>query len=81
MSTGVSLNINQMFETMSTSLSNKAEALNKQMNDLSTKDELSQEQMLDLQFQIGQYNAMLEMVSTVTKSLVDECKQVAQRAS
>ena len=70
-----------MFETMSTSLSNKAEALNKQMNDLSTKDELSQEQMLDLQFQIGQYNAMLEMVSTVTKSLVDECKQVAQRAS
>ncbi len=78
---GVSLNINQMFETMSTSLSNKAEALNKQMNDLSTKDELSQEQMLDLQFQIGQYNAMLEMVSTVTKSLVDECKQVAQRAS
>ena len=81
MSTGVSLNINQMFETMSTSLSNKAEALNKQMNDLSTKDELSQEQMLDLQFQIGQYNAMLEMVSTVTKSLVDECKQIAQRAS
>ena len=78
---GVSLNINQMFETMSTSLSNKTEALNKQMNDLSTKDELSQEQMLDLQFQIGQYNAMLEMVSTVTKSLVDECKQVAQRAS
>ena len=37
--------------------------------------------MLDLQFQVGQYNAMLEMVSTVTKSLVDECKQVAQRAS
>lgn len=78
---GVSLNINQMFETMSTSLSNKAEGLNAKMTELSQGDELSQEQMLDLQFQIGQYNAMLEMVSTVTKSLVDECKQVAQRAS
>ena len=81
MSTGVSLNINQMFETMTNSLSTKAADLNSKMTELSQGDELSQEQMLDLQFQVGQYNAMLEMVSTVTKSLVDECKRVAQRAS
>lgn len=81
MSTGVSLNINQMFETMTNSLSTKAADLNSKMTELSQGDELSQELMLDLQFQVGQYNAMLEMVSTVTKSLVDECKQVAQRAS
>ena len=72
MSTGVSLNINQMFETMTNSLSTKAADLNSKMTKLSQGDELSQEQMLDLQFQVGQYNAMLEMVSTVTKSLVDE---------
>ena len=77
----VSLNINQLFQGMTDSLSVKANDLNAQINVLSDGKTLSQEQMLDLQFQVGQYNAMLEMVSTVTKSLVDECKQIAQRAS
>ena len=77
----VSLNINQLFQGMTDSLSVKANDLNAQINELSDGKPLSQEQMLDLQFQVGQYNAMLEMVSTVTKSLVDECKQIAQRAS
>lgn len=77
----VSLNINQLFQGMTDSLSVKANDLNAQINELSDGKTLSQEQMLDLQFQVGQYNAMLEMVSTVTKSLVDECKQIAQRAS
>lgn len=77
----VSLNINQLFQGMTDSLNVKANDLNTKINELSDGKELSQEQMLDLQFQVGQYNAMLEMVSTVTKSLVDECKQIAQRAS
>jgi type III secretion protein F len=36
--------------------------------------------MLKMQFMVGQYNAMLEATSSVTKSLVDESKQMAQRS-
>lgn len=51
------------------------------MNDLSQKDSLDTTDMLALQFEVGQYNAMLEATSTITKSLTDEAKQIAQRAS
>lgn len=44
-------------------------------------DELDQGTMLQVQFEVGQYNAMLEMVSTVSKSLTDMMKTLAQRSS
>ena len=48
---------------------------------LDAETEIGQAQMLQLQFEIGQYNAMLEMVSTVSKSLTDMMKTLAQRSS
>ena len=38
-----------------------------------------QTEMLNIQFYMGQYNALLEMTSTVSKSLTDMMKTLAQR--
>lgn len=75
------LNINDMFSRMTEQISSKSTDLMSKMNDLSQKDSLDTTDMLALQFEIGQYNAMLEAISTITKSLTDEAKQIAQRAS
>ena len=37
--------------------------------------------MLMIQFEIGQYNAMVEMLSSISKSLTDMMKTLAQRSS
>ncbi|MBF0201774.1 MAG: type III secretion protein, partial [Desulfamplus sp.] len=37
-------------------------------------------QMLELQFQMGKFNAMVEATSSVTKGLTDTAKTLAQRA-
>ena len=75
------LNINDMFSRMTEQISSKSTDLMSKMNDLSQKDSLDTTDMFALQFEIGQYNAMLEATSTITKSLTDEAKQIAQRAS
>ncbi|HJD98155.1 EscF/YscF/HrpA family type III secretion system needle major subunit [Mailhella massiliensis] len=36
---------------------------------------------MSLQFEIGQYNTLMEALSTVTKSMTDMMKSLAQRAS
>ena len=46
-----------------------------------SKNEVTEMDMLDMQFKIGRYNMLLEATSTITKSLTDEAKQIAQRAS
>ena len=48
---------------------------------ISQGTELDQGTLLKLQFQVGQYNAMLEMASTISKSLTDMMKTLAQRSS
>ena len=50
-------------------------------NSESATSSISQEQMLLIQFEIGQYNAMVEMLSSVSKSLTDMMKTLAQRSS
>ena len=42
---------------------------------------LYQTEMLNVQFYMGQYNALLEMTSTISKSLTDMMKTLAQRSS
>ncbi len=74
-------NINQMFENTLQGVSTKGTELNAKMAELSAGDELSNEQMISLQFEIGQYNTLMEALSTVTKSMTDMMKSLAQRAS
>ena len=74
-------NISQMFENSLQSISTKCSDLNAKMEELSNGEELSNEQMISLQFEIGQYNALMEALSTVTKSMTDMMKSLAQRSS
>ena len=49
--------------------------------DATANSSLYQTEMLTMQFYMGQYNAILEMVSSVSKSLTDMMKTLAQRTS
>ena len=49
------------------------------MDQISASGEVDQMQLLELQFAMGQYNAKLETISSVTKSIQDMLKSLAQR--
>lgn len=78
---GVELSVGQMFQQMTDQIQTRSANLMAEMNTLLSKDEINPEDMLMIQFEMGQYNALLEATSTITKSLVDEAKQLAQRTS
>lgn len=79
MSEGV--NINALFSKVYESISTQGKSLTDSMDALSNGAQLNDQDLLKMQFQVNQYNTMLEMASTVSKALVDEAKQIAQRAS
>lgn len=75
------LNVSKMFSDFQTAIAEKGNKIQKDMDAItSSGSELGQEQMLQMQFEINQYNTMLETVSTISKSLTDEAKQLAQRS-
>ena len=78
------LNVNELFNTCLGNLNELGEDLQTamtQMSSLKSTDDNYQTAMLQMQFYIGQYNAILEMVSSVSKSLTDMMKTLAQRTS
>lgn len=79
MTDSVGFSINSMFDRVSETIAKKGEELNTTLNGMG--DEISDQDMLKMQFQLNQYNTMLEMASTVSKALTDEAKQIAQRAN
>ena len=79
MTDAVGFNINTMFDRVAETIAKKGEELNTTLNGMG--DEISDQDMLKRQFQLNQYNTMLEMASTVSKALTDEAKQIAQRAN
>ncbi len=74
-------NVSQMFENTLQGISTKGSDLNTKMAELANGEELSNEQMISLQFEVGQYNTLMEALSTVTKSMTDMMKSLAQRSS
>lgn len=80
-STTPGMNLNDLFNTGTDAIAKKGQDLQTKMTDLLASGEASPEQMLDLQFEVGQYNAMMESLSTVTKSMTDMLKSLAQRTS
>lgn len=58
----------------------KGKALQAKMEALLSQETVSPEQMMQIQFEMGQYNATLEALSSVTKSLTDMLKSLSQRA-
>lgn len=79
MTDSVGFNINTMFERVADTIAAKGDELNTTLNGMGY--EISDQDMLKMQFQLNQYNTMLEMASTVSKALTDEAKQIAQRAN
>lgn len=73
--------INAMFEKVSDTIAAAGKDLNAKIESMGSAETLSQEEMLQMQFQVNMYNTLLETASTVSKSLTDEAKQLAQRAS
>ncbi len=68
------------FNNASASLSTEADNIMNKMDTLiASEDGISQEDLLTIQFEMGQYNAKLEALSTMTKSIQDMLKTLAQR--
>ena len=73
------LNVNELFNSGLDSISKKGQALQTKMNEMLSQDQVSPEDMMALQLGVGQYNAMMESLSSVTKSMTDMMKSLAQR--
>ena len=73
------LNVNELFNSGLDSIGKKGQALQTKMNEMLSQDQVSPEDMMALQFEVGQYNAMMESLSSVTKSMTDMMKSLAQR--
>ncbi len=75
-------NIQDVFQYVADAIQVKGEGVRSQMENIKTTDgKINDQEMLKLQYQIGTYNTLLETVSTVTKALTDEAKQLAQRSA
>ena len=72
--------IRSAFENLQTKTSTAAKRLNEEIKQSLSGDDLDPMQMLDLQFKMGKFNAMVEATSSVTKGLTDTAKTLAQRA-
>lgn len=73
------IDIGQLFQNATNGLSQDGQALQAKMDQISASGEVDQMQLLELQFAMGQYNAKLETISSVTKSIQDMLKSLAQR--
>ncbi len=61
-------------------LSKQADSIMSEMDRISTLSSTEQTtEMIKLNFQIGQYNSMVEMCSSLTKDLTDSLKSIAQK--
>lgn len=76
MEIGGGVNISRLFERAIETVQVRGQEMSDKMDSMK---ELSNEDMLKMQFALGQYNTLIEATSSVTKSLVDEAKNVAQR--
>lgn len=73
------IDVGQLFQNATNGLSRDGQALQAKMDEISASGEVDQMELLELQFAMGQYNAKLETISSVTKSIQDMLKSLAQR--
>ncbi|MDR1309671.1 MAG: type III secretion protein [Deltaproteobacteria bacterium] len=78
--TAVAGNIGQIFKDGISGIGSQSKKIEDMMSKaMNNTGGVSQEEMLNLQFQMGQYNALIESISSVTKSMTDMLKNLAQR--
>ncbi len=73
------INLGAMFHNATSGLEKDGQALQSKIDQLSSKETVDQKDLLEMQFAMGQYNAKLEAMSSITKSLQDMLKSLAQR--
>lgn len=73
------INIGAMFSKATAGLDRDGKTLQSKIDAISSKGEVSQTELLQLQYAMGQYNAKLETLSSVLKSIQDMLKSLAQR--
>ena len=72
--------IQYVFEDLSKKVTDAGGDLNVQISDALSGGEVDPIKMLELQFNMGRYNAMVEATSSVVKGLTDTAKTLAQRS-
>ncbi|WP_461211052.1 EscF/YscF/HrpA family type III secretion system needle major subunit [Desulfocurvus sp. DL9XJH121] len=80
MAVTANVKINKMFDDMTTQLSQAANSVKDKIDKAIKAGDLDPMKMLQVQFQMGNYNALVEAASSVTKGLTDTAKTLAQRA-
>lgn len=73
------IDVGQLFRNATDGLARDGAALQAKMDQISSDGEIDQTRLLEMQFAMGQYNAKLETISSVTKSIQDMLKSLAQR--
>lgn len=74
-------NVNAAFSSIMQAIQSRENELSASMSKLEGSEQISDQDMLKLQFQVNQYNVFLETASTITKALTDQAKQLAQRSN
>ena len=74
-------NVNAAFSSIMQAIQSRENELAASMSKLEGSEQISDQDMLKLQFQVNQYNVFLETASTITKALTDQAKQLAQRSN
>lgn len=73
------MDISSMFTKGFTSVVTEGETLKKDIETLSSNKGLNQADLLKIQYRLGMYNAKVEALSSITKSLLETVKSLAQR--
>ncbi len=79
MSVNTGMDIGQLFQNGTSGLASDGADLQAKMDAISQSGSVDQVELLELQYAMGQYNAKLETISSVTKSIQDMLKSLAQR--
>ena len=72
-----------MIKTGMDNMSEKAEQLKEKMANISSLDSTEDQQaaLLEMQFEMGQYNAVMELTANLVKSLSESIKSISQKVS
>ena len=73
------IDVGQFFKNATDGIAADGTALQQKMEQIRSSGTIDQTQLLEMQFAMGQYNAKLEAISTMTKSIQDMLKSLAQR--
>lgn len=72
--------MNNLVRTGLDNLDARTQSLQKRMDEIANmSSEDQQTAMLEMQFEIGQYNTMVELTSNITKTISDALKSVSQK--